>query len=54
MHRRFLYVAVALFAGLQAADAQAHFLFMRIGPHAEAGRWVDIFLIAFAMFSMAI
>jgi len=36
-------VFAALFFGLQSTDAFAHFLFIRIGDHAEAGRSVDVF-----------
>src|SRR5438045_2045323 len=37
-------LAVLAHLGLvHAADAQAHFLFTRIGPHAEGGRYVEVF-----------
>lgn len=34
--------------GALTATAQAHFLFTRIGPHAEAGRFVDVFFSEYA------
>ena len=42
MHRSLLLVA-ALGCLLQTTDLFAHFLFIRIGQHAEAGRSVDVF-----------
>ncbi len=38
-----LITALLLLVTLVAAQAQAHFLFIRIGPHAEAGRGVEVF-----------
>ncbi|MBC8113615.1 MAG: DUF3386 family protein [Candidatus Saccharimonas sp.] len=43
--KRFLLVLMVgvLSCGLGAASARAHFLFIQVGPHAEAGRSVEVF-----------
>ena len=43
MRTRRLLLAGLLFGGLLGAEARAHFLFIRIGPHAEAGRWAEVY-----------
>ena len=42
--KRFLWMWVSvLCCGWVAASAQAHFLFIQVGPHAEAGRSVEVY-----------
>jgi hypothetical protein len=36
-------VVAMLFQVVAAAEAHAHFLYIRIGPQAEAGRWADVY-----------
>ena len=43
MSKHRLITALLLVTTLITAQAQAHFLFIRIGPHAEAGRGVEVF-----------
>ncbi len=43
MRHRLLLLLVGLVCGLPTTRAHAHFLFVRIGPHAEAGRSVHVF-----------
>ena len=43
MTRLVLTTLAALFSGGFAATAHAHFLFIQIGPHAEAGRSAEVF-----------
>ena len=41
---RSIWLVCAVLGTLWSADdAAAHFLFIRIGPHAEAGRHTDVF-----------
>jgi hypothetical protein len=40
---RRLWLASLLLVGLIGGEARAHFLFIRIGPRAEAGRWAEVY-----------
>jgi hypothetical protein len=46
MSKQRLIACLLLIATLVAGPLQAHFLFIRIGPHAEAGRSVEVFFSA--------
>ena len=46
MSKQRLIACLLLIATLVAGPLQAHFLFIRIGPHAEAGRGVEVFFSA--------
>ncbi len=48
MLRQRMLVALAVAAASLIADARAHFLFTRIGPHTEGGRHVDVFFSEYA------
>lgn len=45
---RFCWFAVVAVGLLLPAAAEAHFLFIRVGPHAEAGRAVEVFFSEYA------
>src|SRR3954451_13497740 len=40
---RLFWAAIATACGLGAGEARAHFLFIRIEPMAEGGRWAEVY-----------
>jgi hypothetical protein len=42
-HRRLVWAVILAACGLGGAEAHAHFLFVRISPMAEGGRWAEVY-----------